>query len=197
MDRLESRWVKLLGGSAWIEATTKKDTQWLAALRCLDRSGNARLLVKLLRSKIAMPSGLEMSPTARQLVADLLERWRVRKRDKRLITLFKPDAKDHFDEAKRAVQRMPSGVVTLVNERQLERLPREVQRRLDRDELKPGELIRAFRALQKTMSREDRIDAVAHHYRIDRDSLRQHLTGKFGFGRGKKRRPSSKSPATK
>jgi hypothetical protein len=195
MDRLESRWVKLLGGSAWIEATTKKDTQWLAALRCLDRSGNARLLVKLLRSKIAMPSGLEMSPTARQLVADLLERWRVRKRDKRLITLFKPDAEDHFDEAKRAVQRMPSGVVTLIDDKQIERLPREVQRRLDR--MSEIEIIRALQAMQKTMSREDRIDAAAHHFHIDRDSLRQHLTGKFGFGRGKKRRPSSKSPATK
>jgi hypothetical protein len=135
-----------------------------------------------------------MSPTARQLVADLLERWRVKKRDKRLITLFKPDAEDRFNDAKRAVRGMPSGVVTLINDEQLERLPREVQRRIDRDELS---VIRALQALQKTMSREDRIDAAAHHYHIDRDSLRQHLTGKFGFGRGKKRRPSSKSPATK
>jgi hypothetical protein len=79
--------------------------RWLTALRSLDRSGNANSLVMLLRGKIEMPRGFEMSPTARELLADLLERYHLKKKGRR-TTLFAKSSPDRYESAAEIVKAM-------------------------------------------------------------------------------------------
>jgi hypothetical protein len=160
------------------DGPSNRDKLWMQALRraddlpCGREYGDTRLLISLLRSDRKMPDGLEMSHMARELLAALLDRWRVKKRDKRLTTLFTPDLTERLRTAVREVRRLQYGYPT-----------------------KPSSGPFIFSELTRynsLMPRKEAVKRAAKQRGIPEARLRAFIEGKDSLLRRANRRPGSK-----
>jgi hypothetical protein len=162
------------------DGPSRRDKLWMQALRRADdlphgrEYGDTRLLISLLRSDRKMPDGLEMSRMARELLAELLERWRVKKRDKRLTTLFTPDLTERLRTAAREVRRLQYGGY-----------PRQ-------QPSGPFILPELSGVLEPIMSRKKAVAKVAKQEKLPEHKLRALIEGKDSLLRRENRRPGSK-----
>jgi hypothetical protein len=160
---------------------TRAHWAWFQAVSDAQKSGDLAPIIKLLRLENEMPR------TAREMLAELLERHHLKKkRGGQRTPMFNLSMKGRLARAASLARRLQRGEVAPITDL-FNELPREQLKRLCRSEpigLTPAMLSKR----PKPMKRQEAIDKAAIVYEIDAQKLADFMDGLIGFSR--KKRPT-------